>query len=254
MPQFPFRLGSTSYVYPADLLTNVRQLAEVVQDIELVLFETQSGASNFGELAEAPAMAAIAVERGLSFTVHLPLDLYGGRESPAYQVAARVLQLTAPLTPYGYVFHIEHRAPGTAEWYEAGRQAIEALLSLVPSPDLLCLENLESYDPELLEPFFAAYPIARTLDIGHLWKAGLDPFPYIAKWLPDTRVIHWHGVQRDAERVTDHLSLAVMEPDLVAQVLTQLKEYRGVLTLEVFEEDFWTSYEMVAGLKHQLML
>jgi len=46
------RLGSTSYIYPADLLTNTRQLAGVVQDIELVLFELPNGESNFGELAD----------------------------------------------------------------------------------------------------------------------------------------------------------------------------------------------------------
>jgi len=37
-----FRLGSTSYVYPADLVTNARQLAGRVDDIELVLFETEN--------------------------------------------------------------------------------------------------------------------------------------------------------------------------------------------------------------------
>jgi len=194
-------------------------------------------------------MAAIAVQNDLTFTVHLPFDLYGGVESHAFRVAERVIRLTEPLTPYAYVFHIEHRTPGTAEWYEAGRQAIEALLPVVASPALLCLENLESYAPDLLEPFFTEYPIARTLDIGHLWKAGLDPFPYIAKWLPTTRVIHLHGVRREAERVVDHLSLAVMEPTEVAQVLTALRGYNGVLTLEVFEDDFWTSHEMVAGVE-----
>ncbi len=34
-----FRLGSTSYVYPDDILPNVRKLMSSVDDIELVLFE-----------------------------------------------------------------------------------------------------------------------------------------------------------------------------------------------------------------------
>jgi hypothetical protein len=45
--------------------------------------------------------------------------------------------------------------------------------------------------------------------------------------------------------VVDHLSLAVMEPNEVSQVLMALKGYNGVLTLEVFEGDFWTSYARV---------
>jgi sugar phosphate isomerase/epimerase len=240
-----YRLGSTSYVYPADLVTNVQKLAGVVRDMEVVLFELPTGESNFGDLAQVEEMAAVGAAHDMTFTVHLPLDLYGGRDSKAFQVAERVIELTTPLSPYGYVFHIEHRTPGRAEWYEAGRQAIEALLLLVDSPHRLCLENLESYPLDLLEPFFAEYPIARTLDIGHLWKAGLDPFSYIERWLPTTRVIHLHGVRREVERVVDHLSLAVMEPNEVSQVLMALKGYNGVLTLEVFEGDFWTSYARV---------
>ena len=34
----PFRLGVTSYVYPADIETNIRALAPVVDDIELDFF------------------------------------------------------------------------------------------------------------------------------------------------------------------------------------------------------------------------
>ena len=38
-----FRLGSTSYVYPDDILPNVQRLAQAgdVDDIELVLFEVE---------------------------------------------------------------------------------------------------------------------------------------------------------------------------------------------------------------------
>jgi hypothetical protein len=245
-----FRLGSTSYVYPANLLTNVQQLAGVVQDIEFVLFEMPDGTSNFGELAEAEEMATIATHHEMTFTVHLPRDLYGGKQSPAFVLAQRVIALTQPLNPYAYVFHIEHRHPGSAEWYQAGRQAIEALLTLVPTPHYLCLENLESYPPDLLESFFTEYPIARTLDIGHLWKAGLEPLPYIQQWLPTTRVIHLHGVERREGKIFDHLSLATMDIEKLRSVMAALSGYSGVLTLEVFEGDFWTSMEALRLLEN----
>jgi sugar phosphate isomerase/epimerase len=234
-----FRLGSTSYVYPADLVTNARRLAGVVRDIELILFNLPTGESNLPDRATVATLAEIAALHDLTYTVHLPLDLYG--ENAALALAARVIDITAPLTPYGYVFHIEHRDPGTAEWYEAGVTAIEALLPLVPTPTLLCLENLESYPPDLLEPFFGGYPIACALDIGHLWKAGLDPFHYLHRWLPHARVIHLHGVEHTADPVRDHLSLAVMDKARIEVLLPILKAYEGVLTLEVFEDDFWNS-------------
>ena len=38
---FPFRIGATSYVLAADMLTNVRYLADRVDDIELLVFESE---------------------------------------------------------------------------------------------------------------------------------------------------------------------------------------------------------------------
>ena len=37
--ELPFRLGTTSYIIPDDILPNVRYLAGKVKDIELVLFD-----------------------------------------------------------------------------------------------------------------------------------------------------------------------------------------------------------------------
>ncbi|NTW10257.1 MAG: sugar phosphate isomerase/epimerase, partial [Chlorobiaceae bacterium] len=38
--RFPFRFGTTSYIIPADIIPNVKFLKEKVDDIELVLFES----------------------------------------------------------------------------------------------------------------------------------------------------------------------------------------------------------------------
>ena len=37
---FPFKLGTTSYIYPAPILPNVMRLAPFLDEIELVLFES----------------------------------------------------------------------------------------------------------------------------------------------------------------------------------------------------------------------
>ena len=43
---FPFRLGTTSYIIPDDILPNARYLAGKVRDIELILFEVDDGPNN----------------------------------------------------------------------------------------------------------------------------------------------------------------------------------------------------------------
>ena len=42
----PFRVGATSYVIPDHILPNVEYLAPLVDDVELVLFETDEYGSN----------------------------------------------------------------------------------------------------------------------------------------------------------------------------------------------------------------
>ncbi len=57
------RLGTTSYIYPADIITNVRRLAGKVQDVELVIFELDEGSNGLPDddtIAELNALSADA--------------------------------------------------------------------------------------------------------------------------------------------------------------------------------------------------
>jgi len=80
LPPFPFRLGTTSYIVPDDILPNVRFLADQAQDIELVLFEVDDGTNNLPSAETVAEMQALAAAHNLSYTVHLPLDLRLGAE------------------------------------------------------------------------------------------------------------------------------------------------------------------------------
>ena len=39
--RLPFRLGTTSYILPSDMITNVAMLAPFVDDVELLFFELE---------------------------------------------------------------------------------------------------------------------------------------------------------------------------------------------------------------------
>lgn len=243
-----FRLGSTSYVYEADLLTNVERLAtqRIVDDIELVLFEVENGPCNFPDPATAQAMAGVAAATGVTFTVHLPLDLRHDRddEHPSLRLARRVIEITRPLDPFACVFHLDGTDVGRPGWRDQALRAVETALRWVASPELLALENLENYDPAHLEPIYAALPVSRALDIGHLWKQGRR-FNNLKDWggLERLRAVHLHGCAEDAAgRREDHLSLARTAPAQLDATLRALAGFRGALTLEVFgEADFFSS-------------
>ena len=80
MKNFPFRLGTTSYIIPADILPNAHYLAGKVRDIELILFEVDDGHNNLPSAEVIDELKRIGDQFDLSYTVHLPLDLKLGED------------------------------------------------------------------------------------------------------------------------------------------------------------------------------
>ena len=246
----PFRIGTSSYIIPDDILPNVRFLAGQVRDVELVLFDIDEYC-NIPDDAQAGELNKLAADHGLSYTVHLPLNLNFSEEGQDISIekALKVISGTRCLDPYAYVCHLEcgkipsAAGAGPAEWQAQRIRAVNALEELSGVRGRLAIENLESYPIEWNEPVIRACGTHACLDIGHLFVQGLDPVPVMRKWLPLTSVVHLHGVG-----TRDHQSLACMPKEQVRTVLDELirREYHGVLTLEVFNEaDFRSSMELI---------
>jgi sugar phosphate isomerase/epimerase len=252
-----FRLGTTSFILPDDILPNVRFLAGQVQDIELVLFEVDDDQNNLPDPPTIQTLREISHRQDLSYTIHLPLDLKMGSAGDVQHIslikARRVIECTRPLEPWAYVLHLEAREVRNStdpselqRWQDQACLALEKTIEWVGDPRLLAVENLESYPLDFWEPIFEREPVSRCVDIGHLWLGGHDPIPYLERALPRTRVIHIHGI---GER--DHQSLTLVAPTELERVLNYLidKRYPGVLTMELFGlHDFESSLETVKSL------
>ena len=108
-----FRLGTTSYIIPADILPNVQFLAGKVQDVELVLFEVDDGTNNLPDPQTIQTLFELSQQQDLSYTVHLPLDLRLGSDGDEQHVslikAKRVIDCTRSLKPWAYVLHLDGR-------------------------------------------------------------------------------------------------------------------------------------------------
>jgi len=257
MKTFPFRLGTTSYIIPDDILPNAHYLAGKVRDIELILFEVDDGPNNLPSSDVIDKLARLASKHNLTYTVHLPLDLKlgedGSERDASLVKARRVMDCTRGLDPWAYVLHLDGKAVRTSTdagliegWQNHSVRALEIVSGWAGGADKLAVENLETYPLDFIQPVLDRIAVSRCVDIGHLWLDGHDPVPYLQAALPRTRVIHIHGI---AER--DHRSLAFMPPQKVRAVWHELlhAKYEGVLTLEVFsEEDFVSSLEMIEKL------
>jgi sugar phosphate isomerase/epimerase len=262
----PYRLGATSYVWPAEILPNVRQLGPLVDDVELVLFEVD-GYSNLPDAAAVAELQALAESHDLTYTVHLPLDLtlseVEGAHPPSLEAAEKVIACTRDLAPWAYVLHLDGRRPvaggdGSVEgnpspatvsrWQQDARRILEQLAGLAGGMQRLCVENLENYAPEHFLPLLERLPVSLCVDAGHLWLTGRDPVSFLDRYLPWTRVVHLHGIRISGSESYDHESLLHLGAEGVAPVLDLLsaRGYDGVLTLEVFgREDFFSSRSLV---------
>lgn len=237
----PWRLGTTSYVYPADVLPNVEALAPQVQDIELVLFESED-VSNLPSPAVIARLAELGRQHDCTYTIHFPIDKKLGAESATERAAfvrqaCRIVELTRPLRPFGFLLHAEGIGPQAdaarvRQWQQDVLAALPPLIDSVGDPALLCLENYKA--PFAWgEPLLERWPLSVCIDAGHLWRFGYDLEAQVRQYLPRTRVIHLHG-ERDGR---DHISLAALAPERLREFLRLTAAFTGVVSLELFEFD-----------------
>lgn len=254
-----FRLGTTSYIIPAAILPNAEWLAGKVQDIQLILFETDLHGSNLPDAALRRQLRQLAIRHGMTYSVHLPLDLCladGGTVTHESIVKAhRVIEATLELEPTAYTVHLNGRtlprelggdgSRTLTEWQAEAKSALLAVAARLPDPASLAIENLENWDPQAFAPLLEELPVSRAVDIGHLWLEKQPVFPTLADWLPRTRLIHIHGTG-----TRDHQSLVHAPREELRQTLRFLRDhFTGVVTLEVFNEaDFISSIELMRTL------
>jgi sugar phosphate isomerase/epimerase len=228
------RLGTTSYIYPADIITNIRKLADRVDDIELVIFEADRE-DNLPDRETLDELIRIGSDHNMTYTVHLPLDLGLADDVPSLDKAIRVIRKTQALSPHGFIVHLDARRPGdnidAKRWLENSLSSLEMLSGEV-EPEKLCVENLENHRPDMIDSILEKTAVSCCVDVGHLWKQGLDPMPALERWMPRARVVHIHGVG-----TRDHKSLSLISDDKLDPVVEFLHgNFDGVLTFEIFNE------------------
>jgi sugar phosphate isomerase/epimerase len=236
--RFPFSFGVPSYIIPADIATNVRWLRGLVDEIELILFESET-LSNMPTPAEVDLFRDLAVGADLRYNVHLPLDI--DIASPDAQVrrrsletVERIMDLTLPLAPTGFILHVLRETADAALWRDTVRESLAALRA---PRSQFAVETL-SWDLREIDDILLELGFSVCVDIGHLLLRG-DGVPDIFHRFSDRiSMIHIHGVQGGK----DHLSLDRLgagERAMIARTVREAGYTRGV-SLEVFSRDDFT--------------
>jgi sugar phosphate isomerase/epimerase len=236
--RFPFRFGSTSYLHPADIETNIRRAGGLMDEMELILFEGKDY-SNLPTPADVKLFSALAAETGLRFNVHLPLDVDVTAAEEEARIGAvdavlRIVDLAAPLSPTGYPLHLPREASEDPKrWEERARRSL-ARLSRAGAP--FCVETL-SYDLREIDDALREHRFPVCIDIGHLLMGGYDIPDFFRVFRDRIPMIHLHGVRDGKDHASVHW-LSAAERRVVAEAILGEPSVRSV-SLEVFSLEDW---------------
>jgi sugar phosphate isomerase/epimerase len=223
-------------------------------------------------------LAALKAEKGISYTVHLPLwstepstPLQPVRQG-SVQAVVEVLKATLPLEPEAYVLHAT--GPLAAEFYnmdlpatarallmrlfqqQAGRSIGEILAATGIPSRRLAIETIE-FPLELTLELAEKLDLSICLDTGHILAGFSGPvtfFDALELCLPRLATIHLHDCPawKGGPRLygQDHSPLGTGDLDL-AGLLDRLAaaNYAGPLVFELRIEEALASLERVRALR-----
>ena len=237
---YPFKLGTTSFIYPDHITPNIKMLAPYLDEIELLFFESQpAGMPSPQEIKE---IRQLAKDFDLTYNIHLPLDISLGGPDPSRRQAAietikHINDLTAPLAPSTYTLHLpydeaEFDNERIKRWQGHIRQSMEKLLAAGIEAESISIENL-AYPLEWVEKIINDFNLAVCIDLGHLIVNQFDIQAAFNRYYQKTVIIHLYG----AESRHDHLSLDYLSPINTDIIMPILKQFKGIVSLEVFSYD-----------------
>ncbi|MDH3359413.1 MAG: sugar phosphate isomerase/epimerase [Desulfobulbaceae bacterium] len=236
--KYPWRLGATSFVIPADLLANVQLLAGLVDDVQLLFFESQAKAG-LPNPVDTTALKAVADESGLTYTAHLPGDIRLGAASRVERQAGideidRLLEELHPLAIKSFDLHLPLEVDLPEEdWLSNINHSLASLAARVGAEkSRICIENID-YPFAKVASLVAEHGFPLCLDLGHLLRYNYDWQAGLQKYLPRAKHIHYHGViaGKDHEAVVkDHAKVSGVLGEELAR-----SGFDGVVTLEMYE-------------------
>ncbi len=234
---YPFKIGTTSFIYPDHYIPNVKMLGPYLDEIELLLFE--SAYDSLPLKHEIKELSILAEEFDITYDVHLPIDISLGDEDRsirrrAIESVQRVIDLTLPLIPSVYILHLSFNedlseTDTVNKWQERIYESMGRLLSTGIKSRSIAIENL-MYPFEWVEKIISSLNLSACIDIGHLIRMNADIKKVFDKHHDKTLIIHLHGVKDNL----DHLSLDKLTDNETLDIMKILKTYAGIAIIEVF--------------------
>ena len=242
--KYPFRLGTTSFIYPDHYVPNVKMLGPYLDEIELLLFESLP-ARALPSKAVIAQLSDLAETCNLTYNIHLPIDVSISdpqleKQQQAVETFLNVIELTAPLRPTAYTLHIPYSGEPVNSWHKRIVGNLEKILAGGVQPHLIAVETLDDCF-HLLDGILSDFHLSVCLDLGHLMARAVNIQHAFNTYSGKISIIHLHGFNENG----DHKALDQLPAQFAQSVSQILHEFSGTVSVEVFSyEDLRNSLDI----------
>lgn len=238
--RFNFQLATTSFIYPDNIVPNVKALSPFIDQIELLFFEADPIDGLLPE-DDIKSLVKIADNTGISYNIHLPIDIsitnFRDKNDKIVQSFAKIIRLTRPLNPATFTLHLpfNDKSPDEDKIWRWQKKTCEQITKLL---EIIGIEGRKISIETLDYPFEWAWPVIQKLDlsvcldIGHLIIHGYDFVSAYELYGSRTEIFHIHGA--DADKGKDHLGLDKLSASHLSSLFEILKKFTKIVSIEVF--------------------
>ncbi|MCP3873892.1 MAG: sugar phosphate isomerase/epimerase, partial [Desulfobacteraceae bacterium] len=159
-----FRLGTTSFIFPDNIIPNVKKLGPYFDEIELLIFESHPK-EVLPSKEDINELLHLSQRNNLTYNIHLPIDVSLTCDSLQKRIRAKdtllkVMDLFTPLAPTTHTLHLEMPSETKIDmgnltklkkWKDNACQGVNALITEIADPSLISIETLD-YPFSLIEP------------------------------------------------------------------------------------------------------
>ena len=235
---YPFKLATTSFIYPDDYIPNVKLLGSYFDEIELLVFESKDIESLFPK-SVIGELHCLSQELNIRFNIHLPTDISISAGDSSLQINAieiykKTIDHMLPLAPSSFFLHVPYEeadttAPTVEKWCQRIRNNLSQMLDGTVDAPLVAIENLD-YPVDFVADIVRELNLSLCMDVGHLILCGNDIMDIFRKYSSRISSIHLHGVEQNQ----DHLGIDHLPQRYISPLIEILKHFQGILSIEVF--------------------
>ena len=241
-----FKLATTSFIVPDDIIPNVEKLGPYFEEIELLVFESVPE-DVIPSKRVVKRLKDLSQQHDLTYNIHLPVDV-----NPAHPVKAarekavetvlKIVDRFSLLSVSTHTLHLpmpekawtgDRGTDRLISWQQDAADGLESLVNALPEQGIITVETLD-YPFELALPLIRRFGLNVCIDVGHQIKYGYDLFKTYDTLEPETELIHLHGVDLADSLKKDHQGLDALPGDTLSRIRGMLDGFSGGVSLEVF--------------------